>query len=59
MSLQHSDSSTVTFRVADTDAGVSTSVHNDGPPLPGHERRVLETGRETSLEHGGGSACGW
>jgi len=52
--VEHGDSSTVSFAVTGTEEGVSVSVHNDGPALPEHERRVLETGRETSLEHGQG-----
>ncbi|WP_265112004.1 sensor histidine kinase [Halosolutus halophilus] len=29
-------------------------VSDDGPGIPGHERQVLETGRETALEHTSG-----
>jgi PAS domain S-box-containing protein len=51
---EHGDSSTVTVRVTPDEDSVTIAVHNDGPALPETERRVLETGRETPLEHGEG-----
>lgn len=54
LAVEHGDSSTVSTGVGETDAGASVSVHNGGPALPEHERRVLETGHETSLEHSQG-----
>jgi PAS domain S-box-containing protein len=52
--VEHGDASTVSLRVEGGDESVSVVVHNEGPPLPTHEQRVLETGRETPLEHGEG-----
>jgi PAS domain S-box-containing protein len=51
---EHGDGGTVTVRVEPGEESVTVAVDNDGPSLPTHERRVLETGRETPLEHGGG-----
>ena len=47
--------STVRFEVTTTDDGrIAVHVHDSGPGLPTTERRVLEAGRETPLEHGSG-----
>ena len=50
-------SPTVTFEVdlnGGADDCVAIAVQDDGPGLPAHEQRVLETGDETPLEHGDG-----
>jgi len=52
---QHGDSPGVTYRVETTgDGEVAVRVRDEGPGLPEMERRVLEAGRETPLEHGSG-----
>jgi PAS domain S-box-containing protein len=52
---QHGDSVAVTYTVETTgDGEVAVRVQDDGPGLPEMERRVLEAGRETPLEHGSG-----
>jgi len=52
---QYGDSSGVTYTVEMTEDGeVAVRVQDDGPGLPETERRVLEAGRETPLEHGSG-----
>jgi PAS domain S-box-containing protein len=52
---QHGGSSPVRFEVGMTEEDeVAVHVRDDGPGLPEEEQRVLETGRETPLEHGSG-----
>jgi len=52
---QHGDSLEVTYTVEMTgDGEVAVRVQDGGPGLPDMERRVLEAGRETPLEHGSG-----
>jgi len=52
---QHGDSSGVRYTVGMTgDGEVAVRVQDGGPGLPEMERRVLEAGRETPLEHGSG-----
>ncbi|MFW6321771.1 MAG: PAS domain-containing protein [Halohasta sp.] len=47
--------STVRYEVTTTDDDrVVVRVHDSGPGLPRTERTVLETGRETPMEHGSG-----
>ena len=47
--------STVRYEVTTTgDDRIAINVHDSGPGLPTTERRVLEAGRETPLEHGSG-----
>jgi signal transduction histidine kinase len=49
---QHGDSSPVTYRVETTDDGeIAIHIRDEGPGLPEMERRVLEVGHETPLEH--------
>ena len=51
---RHADS-TVQYVITTTDDDqVVVHVHDSGPGLPPTEQAVLETGRETSLEHGSG-----
>lgn len=54
--LIHNDAPTpvVTISARETDGGVCLAVSDNGPGLPEHERAVIETGDEESLEHGSG-----
>jgi PAS domain S-box-containing protein len=45
---------TVELSVESAEDEVRVVVADDGPGMPGMERRVLESGRETPLEHGSG-----
>jgi PAS domain S-box-containing protein len=45
---------TITFEVERVDGAVAIRVHDDGPGLPPEERRVLDQGDETPLEHSSG-----
>jgi signal transduction histidine kinase len=52
---KHGDSSSVTYRVDPTsDGDIAVHVIDDGPGLPAMEQRMLETGRETPVNHGTG-----
>jgi signal transduction histidine kinase len=52
---KHGGSSPVTYRVEPTEEGtVAVRVSDDGPGLSEAEQWVVETGRETALEHGRG-----
>jgi PAS domain S-box-containing protein len=50
---KHGESTEVTYAVEMTEDGeVAVRIRDGGPGLPEMERRVLEAGRETPLEHG-------
>ena len=52
---QHGESSPITYRVEMTDEDeIAVSVRDGGPGLPEVERKVLEAGHETPMEHGSG-----
>lgn len=44
----------VTVRVANQDESISISVADNGPGIPVEEREILNTARETPLDHGSG-----
>jgi len=50
---KHTDTE-VELAVTADDETITIEVHDSGPGLPESERRVLEAGRETPLEHGSG-----
>jgi PAS domain S-box-containing protein len=54
--LEHGEASALDLRVEDGDGGdeVRVVVADDGPGMPEMEQQVLESGRETPLEHGSG-----
>lgn len=54
--IEHNDSDvpTVEISVDATDSTVEVRIVDDGPGIPSSERQVLETVRESDLEHGSG-----
>ena len=54
--IEHNDSAEpwVRLSVESTDQWVRVTVTDDGPGIPESERKVLEHGTETALEHGSG-----
>ncbi len=56
--LEHNDHDTpvvtVCFTGIDDSGRASFEIRDNGPGIPEHELRVLETGEETALEHGSG-----
>jgi PAS domain S-box-containing protein len=52
--VEHAPDSPVELTVASTPDGVAVTVADEGPGLPPAERRLVEEGRETPLEHGDG-----
>jgi signal transduction histidine kinase len=52
--LEHAPDSPVELTVESTPGGVAVTVADEGPGLPDAERRLVEEGRETPLEHGEG-----
>jgi signal transduction histidine kinase len=52
--VEHTDSPVVTVRVETGDEYLTLAVEDEGPGIPDHELRVLESGEETALEHGSG-----
>jgi signal transduction histidine kinase len=54
--LEHNDTGGPTVWLSAGDDGDVTEirVRDNGPGIPDHERAVVETGRETELEHGSG-----
>ena len=52
--VEHTDSPVVTVHVETDDEQLTLAVEDEGPGIPDHELRVLESGEETALEHGSG-----
>jgi signal transduction histidine kinase len=56
--LDHADASDPAVEVVltsvDDDGWATLEIRDEGPGLPDHERRVIETGEETDLVHGSG-----
>jgi PAS domain S-box-containing protein len=52
--LEHTDDPDVRVGATTEDGAVVLSVVDDGPGVPEHELAVLDSGRETDLDHGSG-----
>jgi PAS domain S-box-containing protein len=55
--FEHADSEAPTVRVVATARGddrVDVCIIDDGPGVPPHERRVIDNGEESALQHGSG-----